>query len=569
MSIHVKNSENGYGEITQPYMKLGSDLWTPLKQVLTKTQNNIWSEVWPKKIVYTHYNYGYNMNMFNCFGSPTLPGEYIFINKGYIGGAANTGIGNVALRTGVFPAGSKLTFINEGYVSGAGGYGASFKSGTNTGDGHIHQAMVGGSGLYLEYPITIDNSLGIIQAGGGGGGATGDFAGKTRFNARGGGGAGLPGGISGHYTWTPPGGGQVGTLTAGGAAYGGWNGRGGNPGQPGGHETIRINNDYSKMTLGAPGGISIFYSGYIQPDSVGIDGSRIFGKIVPGLVGNPYVAVSGLGRDGCYGIPIRIYLALGGINPNVSGYLISGNTSYVGVSKVNNNTFDVYSKYPGEFYGLNHWDYFTIRFALSASNGSDVFDYYARVGRGYNEFNSAPPPPIDSSSCFIAGSMVLMADGTTKPIEEIVVGDVVKTAVGVSTVYQIDHPILAERPLYVFADGKCGTSGEHSMWSRQPGTDNQWWSTRDMKQWEFEALNGFGPNFDEKPTDLTAMVGEPWEFATIDGWVKTTWYRKEASPDTQLYHLLLKEGGSYFVDGYLVSSMADSGGVDWSTYKHR
>ncbi|MNY33905.1 hypothetical protein D3C86_1682050 [compost metagenome] len=106
------------------------------------------------------------------------------------------------------------------------------------------------------------------------------------------------------------------------------------------------------------------------------------------------------------------------------------------------------------------------------------------------------------------------------------------------------------------------------MWSRKPGSTEQWWATRDMEQWTIEALSGDGPNFDVKPYDLTEMEGEEWEFATEAGWKRTTWRRVDAPETTQLYHLLLDEGGSYFVDGYLVSSMADSGGVDWHAYDH-
>lgn len=168
-----------------------------------------------------------------------------------------------------------------------------------------------------------------------------------------------------------------------------------------------------------------------------------------------------------------------------------------------------------------------------------------------------------SVSCFTADCLVLMADGSLKRIDSIVEGDFVRTAVGVSRVSGIDKPVLGKRTLYSFKGG-MKTSGEHSIWSRD-ATGKQWWATHDMEQWRHEAESGYGPSFDQLPYDLTGG-NVVWEYATVDGWSKEAALPVPAAPDTQLYHLLLDTGGSYFVNGYLVSSMADSGGVDWHNF---
>lgn len=201
----------------------------------------------------------------------------------------------------------------------------------------------------------------------------------------------------------------------------------------------------------------------------------------------------------------------------------------------------------------------TYRFTVTRGTESiskDVYLYISGPGGG-------------GRSCFVAGSLVRMADFSLRAIEDVAVGDWVRTAVGISRVYELYRPVLGERALYRMAvDGKCVTSGEHSLWTRSPVTGEQWWSTRDMQQWLIEAATGDGPWFGgHLPFDLTHREGEVWGFAHERGWVDTAWERVPAGPKTQLYHLHLEQGGSYFVDGYLVSSVADTGGVDWESFR--
>jgi hypothetical protein len=243
-----------------------------------------------------------------------------------------------------------------------------------------------------------------------------------------------------------------------------------------------------------------------------------------------------------------VTLNLGGDpTPTTSGAWVSGGTN-VSVFK-DSNTYYRFIKDNGSGSASG-----TYRFTATNSAGSAYVDQAISV--------------FESSSCFVAGSLVTMADGSLRTIETIEVGDWVRTAVGVSQVTDLYLPILGERALYAMADGKCVTSGEHSLWSRDPATGQQWWATRDMEHWRLEAITGDGPNFNgHEPFDLTHAEGSVWGFATESGWIDTTWHEVPGTPETQLYHLLLETGGSYFVDGYLVSSIADTGGVDWETFR--
>lgn len=200
--------------------------------------------------------------------------------------------------------------------------------------------------------------------------------------------------------------------------------------------------------------------------------------------------------------------------------------------------------------------------------GSGTARFYATNSVGQAFADMAITVSGGGASCFVQGSMVTMADGTYKDIALIEAGEWIKTATGIAQVTGVEYPVLGDRALYAFDDGKCITSAEHSVWSRSPVTGLEWWATRDMDQWRYEAETGQGPSFDEEPYNLTDCEGIIWDFATEKGWSRTTWFRVEAPFDTVLYHLKLNTGGSYYVDGYLVSSMASEGGVDWDKYKH-
>lgn len=241
-----------------------------------------------------------------------------------------------------------------------------------------------------------------------------------------------------------------------------------------------------------------------------------------------------------------VYLSLGGTpTPTTTGGWVSGGVG-IAVTKNSQTQYTFSTNVGGTKTG-------TYRFTATNSAGSAYVDRYITTW--------------SPQSCFVAGSLVTMADGALRAIESIEVGEWIKTAVGVAQVTELYRPILGERTLYAMADGKCVTSGEHSLWSRNPETGEQWWATRDIEQWRYEASTGDGPNFNgHEPFDLTHSEGSLWGFATESGWIDTTWHSVPASPSTQLYHLLLDTGGSYFVDGYLVSSIADTGGVDWETF---
>ena len=163
-----------------------------------------------------------------------------------------------------------------------------------------------------------------------------------------------------------------------------------------------------------------------------------------------------------------------------------------------------------------------------------------------------------------------MSDGVEKPIEDIAIGEFVVTPLGPSRVRELDRPILGVRPLYQMQSGRqLLASPEHSIWGRNPETREEWWTTRDIDQWRYEAKTGVGSNYSPDPVDLQNREGSEWEFATVEGWNKTAWRRVDAPEVLQLYDLVLDAGGAYFADGYLVKALYDTPTDNWNRYKHK
>lgn len=548
-------SSGGYLELKQPYIK-DSGGWVPLKKIFQKISTG-WVEVWPSEIVYTHTGYGNNMDMAACFGNPTTPGNFIFINKGVIGGTV-AGM-DPSLVTGQFPEGSTLTFINQGSVLGTGGDGASFIDWTGT----VRHPKGGGMALRLDFPTRIDNSIGRIGGGGGGGGASGDFMGNLVHYIAGGGGAGYPAGRARLDTWWNAAG-SPGTETAGGLGYAGSTvyGKGGDLGQDGLPELRLADDDKSKIQPGAPGGVSIANTGYILQGSVGMGSDRVHGKDLPGVPGNGQIRFASFTGDGSWGNSLFVNLVVDGPNPLVKTSWHSGGTG-ITVLKHSETQFSFRALGAGSMMDGMVKRTGIVRFTLTTSNGSDSLLVRVDLCEDYRGWEDTT-----GTTCFIAGSMVTMADGSKKPIELIGIGEYVRTAIGISRVKGLQRPLLANRPLYCLEDGTFGATGDHSVWTRDPYTMEQWWGVRDIDIWREEAISGEGPNFDgHEPFDLTGMEGQHWDFAHETGWKRSTWKRVDVPGNIRLYHLLVEEGGSYFVDGILVSSMADQSGVNWEAFE--
>jgi hypothetical protein len=148
-------------------------------------------------------------------------------------------------------------------------------------------------------------------------------------------------------------------------------------------------------------------------------------------------------------------------------------------------------------------------------------------------------------SCFVAGTMVTMEDGSKKKIEHVLVGEkVLGLDNKVNTVLDYNRPPTAGRSLYSINDGKAFFTHEHPFYT--------------LKGWK--AINPLATFEELKPTeDLypelleTTALGVGDEIVTVDGVVKIESIKEyEAEFFTQLYNFILDGDHTYFADEYLV-----------------
>jgi hypothetical protein len=151
---------------------------------------------------------------------------------------------------------------------------------------------------------------------------------------------------------------------------------------------------------------------------------------------------------------------------------------------------------------------------------------------------------LNDSSCFTAGTEVLLSDGTTYPIENIEVGD---TLLGqndtANTVLKHDQPLLGKRVLYSFNDGPYFVTAEHPFL-----TKTGW------KSLEPSATARENPHLIVERIKL----GDTLMLAGRKEVVLTSIKAKAAPPNTKLYNFVLEGGNTYFANNYLVHNKDES-----------
>ena len=144
--------------------------------------------------------------------------------------------------------------------------------------------------------------------------------------------------------------------------------------------------------------------------------------------------------------------------------------------------------------------------------------------------------------CFVAGTLIAMADGTSKPIERVAVGDRVLGRSGSSVrVLHLLRPALGDRPLYAFNGGHPFVTASH------PFLTEDGWKAVDPDAARAEVpglrvgrlaigdvLVAAGPGADERPVRLRRLEGRPGD------------------PATQLFNLDVGRDNTYVAAGLIV-----------------
>lgn len=156
--------------------------------------------------------------------------------------------------------------------------------------------------------------------------------------------------------------------------------------------------------------------------------------------------------------------------------------------------------------------------------------------------NCTPPPSYGGgfAHCFVADTMVEMADGTLKNIQDVVLGDVLKGETGNNKVIGFHQPKLGDEKVYSFNGGRHFVTAEHPF-----RTTDGWKSLNPGKTAE-EHLN---------ITVTELKVGDT--LVTDEGLVKLNFIHGQyRDKDTQLYNFKLDGDHTYYADGYLVHNKA-------------
>jgi hypothetical protein len=167
-------------------------------------------------------------------------------------------------------------------------------------------------------------------------------------------------------------------------------------------------------------------------------------------------------------------------------------------------------------------------------------------------------------SCFLAGNRVLMADGSSKPVEDVVVGDLVMTNLGPNRIAALEQPALGMSRKMIelrgLGDQCLVISDEHPLWvSRtQDGVVSQGWGTFNLNHYLYEKRNSASP---ELPSAVALAIDLPEQFAHVSGWVHARPVFHHMPPETRLYNLITENGCGIFVEGFLAFSPCQQGSV--------
>jgi hypothetical protein len=175
--------------------------------------------------------------------------------------------------------------------------------------------------------------------------------------------------------------------------------------------------------------------------------------------------------------------------------------------------------------------------------------------------------------CFLRGTPVALANGSTKPIEEIAVGDLVIGAFGeVNPVLALHRPLLG-------AGKMCRINDEHSTTTHHPhiSADRKFYCVNPTAlataaygqkhtiikadgSREKRVMTGVRP-------DRNLKLVEGIQLQTLSGSKAVTKIEPlPLSPLTQVYHLVVGGSHTYTVDGYAVVGWATETDFDYDTW---
>ncbi len=204
--------------------------------------------------------------------------------------------------------------------------------------------------------------------------------------------------------------------------------------------------------------------------------------------------------------------------------------------------------------------------------GGDFSDIIVTITAS-NDCGSSTADAPGLAPCFLAGSLVHMADGTTRAIENVAVGDMVIGAFGeYNPVLALHRPLLGDKLM-------CLINGEHSTTNHHPhvsvdrkfycgdlaSVNNQTYGRSHIVidgdgHQVLRYLQGLNPR-------RIGLLLPGIELKTIDGGrLVQTADTYSLPPDTQLYNLVIGGSHTYHVDDYAVTGWPREDDFDYDTW---
>ena len=151
------------------------------------------------------------------------------------------------------------------------------------------------------------------------------------------------------------------------------------------------------------------------------------------------------------------------------------------------------------------------------------------------------PDAAGETTCFVAGTEIMMYDKSIKLIEDVIIGDKLIGLDGsINTVMKFDHPPLGNRKLYSFNKGKAFVTEEHPFMTidgwKAINTDA---TLKEQPNLESEMIGNL-----EVGDRIVNHDGSYTHIESIE--------EHQDSPDRQLYNFELSGNNTYVADGMIV-----------------
>ena len=188
--------------------------------------------------------------------------------------------------------------------------------------------------------------------------------------------------------------------------------------------------------------------------------------------------------------------------------------------------------------------------------------------------NVPSPSPVSpvGGCCFLPGSLIAMADGTFKAIENVLVGDLVKGRWGINKVLGLDIPVLGDRPIWNINNEVFNTA-DHLTWTERG------WAVIGMEEYlanDYQQLRPVKYSNDSEERQMWLYEGiDPknvYEFnlgdkiAHSDGWKDVKSLEPVTmDPDTVLYALVTDGDHTIHVNGYVFAGWPSDKDFDYDS----